>query len=190
MTWYDHETGSIWTQPWGRALTGEMKGTQLQIVPFSLVPWKTWRAEHPDTLALKTEGVSFSRPEQARNGFVAGVAIGEAARAYPYLDLADAVVVEDVLGGVPLVIHTNPNTKSIHMYISRLSDGTLLSFVGDAETLTDLETGSMWDPVRGLAVEGELAGQALRQIPYISAFDWAWFDFYPHSDLYVASDGE
>lgn len=182
MTWYDHETGSIWTQPWGRALVGPLKGTQLRLLPFSLVPWGTWKQEHPGTLALISR--SAASRQTAQDNFVAGVTIGEWARAYPYTTLEDAVIVEDDLGEIPLVIHTNPETRSIHIFIAQLPDGSLLTFEGNAERMIDDQTGSIWDPARGLAVEGELTGQALREIPYVTSFDWAWRDFYPHTDFF------
>lgn len=181
MTWFDHETGSIWSQPWGQALEGELKGIQLQIIPYSLVPWSTWLQEHPDTLALipdEAYGQQFTS-----DNFVAGVSIGNVARAYPYRTIAEAIVVNDNLGEIPLVIHTNPETRSIHIFVRQLSDGTLLTFEGDADTMVDSLTNSTWDAL-GLAIEGELRGQALREIPYVSSFDWAWLDFYPHSDFY------
>ena len=186
MTWYDHETSSIWSQPWGRALVGPLKGTQLQVLPFSLVPYGTWLAEHPGTLVLFTGG-GFGRygRQSPRDDFVAGVAIGDAARAYPFDVLREQPVINDVLDGIPLVVHTNPETRSIHIFVRQLSDGTLLTFSGDGEQMVDDQTGSVWDPARGLAIEGELTGQGLREIPYVSAFDWAWEDFYPESDFYV-----
>jgi uncharacterized protein DUF3179 len=182
MTWFDHETGSIWTQPWGQALEGELKGTQLQIIPVSLVPWSTWLQEHPDTLALtsnETYGQQFTS-----DNFVAGVAIGDAARAYPYPTIAEAIIVNDTLGEIPLVIHTNPETRSIRVFVRQLSDGTLLTFEGNADVLVDSLTNSTWDAETGLAMEGELRGEALREIPYTSSFDWAWLDFYPNTDFY------
>jgi len=186
MTWYDHETNSIWSQPWGRALVGPLKGTQLRVLPFSLVPYGTWLAEHPDTLVLFTGG-GFGRygRQSPRDDFVAGVAIGDVARAYPFDVLREQPVINDVLNGIPLVVHTNPETRSIHIFVRQLSDGTLLTFGGDGERMVDDQTGSIWDPVRGLATEGELIGQGLREIPYVSAFDWAWQDFYPESDFYA-----
>ncbi|KAA3656338.1 MAG: DUF3179 domain-containing protein [Chloroflexi bacterium] len=33
MTWYDHDTSSIWSQPWGRAIQGEQKGVELRLAP-------------------------------------------------------------------------------------------------------------------------------------------------------------
>ena len=46
------------------------------------------------------------------------------------------------------------------------------------------ETGSTWDPGIGHAVEGELRGEVLKQVPYATAFDWAWADFYPDTAVY------
>lgn len=184
MTWYDHETESIWTQPWGRALQGSLRGTQLQLIPFSLAPWATWLKEHPDTLALHTEG-HYSRLTESDN-FVAGVAIGDFVRAYPYLVISQLIVINDTLGDIPLLVYTNPETRSIHIFVRQLSDGTHLTFeAGDTlNMVTDTLTGSAWDMTSGRAIEGELRREALREIPYISSFDWAWIDFYPNTDFY------
>lgn len=183
MTWFDHKTGSIWTQPWGRALAGELKGTQLQILPFSLTPWKSWLEEHPDTLVLIQRG-EFYGSQMPSDNFVAGVSIGDLARAYPYPRIAEEIIVNDTLGEIPLLIHTNPETRSIHVFIRQLEDGTTLTFSGDAETLIDDQTGSRWDPRDGLSLEGPLAGQGLREIPYISSFKADWRVFYRHTDFY------
>lgn len=184
MTWYDHTTGSVWTQPWGRALTGPLKGTQLKLLPFSLVPWRTWLAEHPDTLVLRPERNFSYGDSSPTDNFVIGVAIGDQARAYPYHELSSAIVVNDDLNGIPLVIHTNPETRSIHVLLRQLNDGTLLEFTGSATTLTDSQTGSTWDPVRGVATDGPLTGEGLREIPWITSYSGAWEDFYPDTDFY------
>ncbi len=36
LTWYDHETRSTWSQPWGRSIVGPLKGLQLHLLPFEL----------------------------------------------------------------------------------------------------------------------------------------------------------
>ena len=182
MTWYDHETESIWSQPWGRALTGPLKGTQLKLLPYNLVPWGSWKANHPNTLALVVD--EYARRVTPRDNFVLGVAIGDVARAYYYEDTADQIIINDVLNGIPIVVHTNPKTRVSHIFIRQLSDGTILNFTGDAETMTDDVTNSIWTPVRGLATDGELVGTGIREIPYISSYDWAWIDFYPHTNFW------
>ena len=50
--------------------------------------------------------------------------------------------------------------------------------------LVDQETGSLWDITRGLTIDGELEGQLLLPIPGLTAFERAWFDFYPDSEVY------
>ena len=40
MTWWDQETRSIWSQPWGKAIEGPLKGTLLEMVPAGMMPWK------------------------------------------------------------------------------------------------------------------------------------------------------
>jgi hypothetical protein len=42
MTWWDHESESVWSQPWGRAIAGPLKGIELELLPSELVPWETW----------------------------------------------------------------------------------------------------------------------------------------------------
>ena len=53
------------------------------------------------------------------------------------------------------------------------------------DTLIDLETGSAWDVIRGLAISGSMEGTSLRAVPSLSSFDWAWEDFYPDSAFYT-----
>lgn len=187
MTWYDHTTFSVWSQPWGRALTGELQGTQLQLLPFSLVPWSTWQADHPDTLALRVSG-RFYPTQIGNDNFGIGVAIGDDVVIYPYEIASDAIVINDRLGNIPLLVHVNPETRNIHVFVRQLSDGTELTFTGDAETLRDDRTDSVWDATRGLATEGELLSESIREIPYVSSFIDSWFDFYPASILYTEGD--
>ena len=42
MTWFDHETDSIWSQPVGLAFEGPLRGTQLKLLPFQLTTWSNW----------------------------------------------------------------------------------------------------------------------------------------------------
>jgi len=38
MTWWDHTTGSVWSQVWGQSISGPLKGTTLELIPASIVP--------------------------------------------------------------------------------------------------------------------------------------------------------
>ena len=39
MTWWDHKTASVWSQPWGMVILGDLKGTQLTQIPYEFTTW-------------------------------------------------------------------------------------------------------------------------------------------------------
>jgi hypothetical protein len=185
MTWWDHKTGSIWSQPWGRALAGDMVGTELELLPSQLVPWKTWREAYPDTLALQVSDLRFRR-ERLYPGYVIGVTLEGSSTAFPYELAGETGVINDAVGPYPVVVHVNPEKQSAHVYVRQLDD-RVLNFVQEDGAVRDLETGSTWKMETGRAVDGPLQGQALRSVPYIPSFESAWRDFYPDSRWYDGS---
>ncbi len=50
--------------------------------------------------------------------------------------------------------------------------------------MVDEEKGRNWEVDRGLALYLELQGEVLQKVPYMTAFDWAWEDFYPHTEFF------
>lgn len=183
MTWWDHETGSIWSQPIGTALIGPLRGASLTLLPSALVPWATWMAEHPTTLVLADRGFLIIHTERPHDNFVIGIALGPYAKAYRYRDAARARLIHDVIGPHPVLVYVDPATRRIQTLLRTTGDRTL-TFVLHGRRLVDDQTGSTWDPIRGVAIAGPRRGEALRIIPHTSAFDWAWRDFYPASTTY------
>jgi hypothetical protein len=49
---YDRESGSLWSQLGGRAISGRYRGTRLRPVPLAQVTWDAWLKMHHDTLVL------------------------------------------------------------------------------------------------------------------------------------------
>jgi hypothetical protein len=182
MTWWDHTTESIWSQPWGRAIRGELKGVELFLLPSQLTTWSAWKSEHPQTLVMNS---GYSRlsvfREQFDPDFVVGLLLAGEAKAFYYGDVAAAGVVNDFVGDVPVMVWAADN--NFHAYVRQVDDRLLTFRVQDGE-LIDEETGSTWDVTRGLATDGPLAGQGLQSVPSSSAYDWAWLDFYPDSAFY------
>ena len=83
MTWWDHDTGSIWSQPLGKAIAGPHKGQTIELLPSTLTQWSSWRELHPDTLGLDAEN--------GRSGFdlermAIVVEFGPEAVAYPVVE--------------------------------------------------------------------------------------------------------
>lgn len=163
MTWYDHEAGSVWSQPTGSGLIGTHQGIRLDMIPVEVVPWATWLDEHPDTKVLDVGNYARggSQPIRVSRGHLR-------CRSRPRGR------------GQGVSLRTG---RSVHIFARQVQDRTLFFEWVDGQ-IRDLDTGSLWDPSSGLASEGELRGQLLKELPYSTAFDWAWEDFYPHTEVY------
>ena len=195
MTWWDHETDSLWSQPIGQALSGPLAGTRLDMIAAGVLPWGTWKEEHPGTVALlepkfqeiRAKGPipndDFGRAKLMPN-LVIGVSLGKEAKAYPFALAAEQIVINDLIGDVPVLVIANEGGKAVHIFEHKAGGGTL-NFELTGGHLTDRETGSVWDRARGFAERGPLKGSRLLEIPYSTAKEWAWRDFYPHSELYL-----
>jgi hypothetical protein len=187
MTWYDHTTGSVWSQVWGRAIDGPLKGSELELIPSQTVPWSTWKAQHPNTL-LMTNGLKRFHLYKERffDDYIIGIEVGGVAKGYPFVLVARQGVVNDMLGDIPLVVIVDGESGAVSSYV-RTADGQVLTFFREGDALIDHETGSYWNSINGLATSGSLAGQALRPIPYVPAYDEAWYDFFPHTEMYSST---
>ena len=182
MTWWDHKTVSVWSQPWGRAIAGSLKGTELELIPSQLLPWQAWREAHPETWALKVDDFPY-RPEQFSRGYVIGVSLGDSATAFPYDLAAQVRIINDTVGPYPVVVFVNAEMRAVLVYLRKV-DERVLTLVERDGLVQDQETGSTWQLDRGVAVDGPLKGQVLRTVPYVPAFPGAWRDFYPNSRWY------
>jgi len=118
MTWWDHSTESNWSQPWGLAIGGPLAGQRLNALPMSLVLWEDWVKEQPNTQVM----VVPTLVPQPGYGFFDGVALGDHARSYNFTVLRDEIVVNDAVGPYPLVLHTNPETRKVSVYVRQVGE--------------------------------------------------------------------
>ena len=91
MTWYDHATGSVWSQPLGAAIAGPQVGRRLALLPAQFTTWGQWRAAYPHTLLLADGGIP-APPYQGRrpgDGHIVGVVVGGVAVSWPYRAVAE-----------------------------------------------------------------------------------------------------
>lgn len=204
LVMYDRQTGSLWSQLLGEAVEGPLKGTKLEFLPAWQTTWQDWKSRYPQTLALQ-KGYSggFDPYERYFNSSDAGV-IGEAvedrrlyvkefvigveqngeAVAYPYSVLNDQPVVNDRVGGVPVLVVFDAETGS-GVVFKRELDGQTLTFQSvDGLDLRDAETGSTWVGLSGAAQSGPLAGKLLERLKSTRSFWFGWKDFYPATSVY------
>jgi hypothetical protein len=100
---------------------------------------------------------------------VLGVEIGGESHAFPVRTLEYHQVVNDEIGGVPLVVTYDPLAGTPRVYRRKLGDRTLHFGVSgllynDNFLLYDRETESLWSQFTGEAIAGELAGRRLTPV--------------------------
>jgi hypothetical protein len=103
------------------------------------------------------------------------------AKAYEFDDVLEEGVINDEFANFPIMIWAE--SDRFHAYL-RIVDDRILTFRWEGNKLLDNETDTAWNVALGLALEGPLKGEGLQPIPSSTAFDWAWFDFYPESEFY------
>ena len=219
---YDRQTETWWQQATGEAIAGEFTGRQLTFVPASMISWADFKATYPDGKVLSRE-TGYSR-DYGRNPYtgyddvnrspflyrgpetpgtlppmarVVTVDLNGEAVGYPYDVLQEVRVVNDTIGGVPIVVLWAPGTASAldagsvaggddvgaATTFSRELDGQTLTFVFDGDRILDEQTGSEWD-VLGQAVSGSLAGSQLTPVVSINHFWFSWAAFRPETRVY------
>jgi hypothetical protein len=176
MTWWDHDTGSVWSQPIGEAILGPRKGERLELLPSTLSTWQGWRSAHPETLALDVNGF--------RSGFdlddMAVVAdLGTETVAYSIPALRDVGVVNDVIAGTEVAVVIDPDDPGRWAVFSRQLDSDVVELEMSAEGLVDIATGTVFDPFLGVGRSGPLADQVLDKLPAFTSFPADYRTFFP-----------
>jgi hypothetical protein len=121
---YDVETGSLWSQPMGRAGCGPLRERELAPLTSSLTTWASWRAEHPDTTVLigpaarrfqRSSFYVWDPKATLKLGIV--VRVGAAAKLYPAARAENeiALFVDDV-AGEPVVVVFSPERQLLAAY--------------------------------------------------------------------------
>lgn len=231
FTFVDRETGTRWQQETGEAFEGPHKGKRLEIQPFLITTWKAWRERHPATLAMapvpgleelyanmwrEILGRTPDRPGPPSDRTfrpvdprlpayepIVGLEAGGARRAYPRALLVKEQVVDDRLGGEPVLLVHIASSDTVTVF-SRNLGGRTLTFEMRARSgptplsrassrlaeasredgdLVDVETGSHWD-LYGTCHDGELRGSQLKALTGMPQFWWGWAAF-GDTDVYA-----
>lgn len=177
MTWYDHETGSVWSQPLGQAILGPLAGTRLELLPSTLTTWGDWTDEHPGSLALEAPG-GFSGFHLDAMAVV--VELGDHSVAHPVPDLRTAGVANSSVGDVPVAVHLAADTDNWVVLSRHLDDRVVelaIDGTGDDPVLVEVGGEGRWDPATGLGLDG--TDQALDRLPGFTSFPRDYTTFFP-----------
>ncbi|MCW8943639.1 MAG: DUF3179 domain-containing protein [Sedimenticola sp.] len=137
---YDRKTESLWSQLLSRAVTGEMNGTRLKVLPLMVTTWEEWKQLYPATVVLSrdtghfrdydrdpyagyetSEGIYFpvskKDPRYHPKEQIIGLEVNGAFKAYPVAELSlKGGKITDEFAGKKLVIDYNPVSQSVRFF--------------------------------------------------------------------------
>lgn len=167
---YDRQTNSLWSQIRRQAISGELKGEKLKMLPVEHVTWDEWRQRFPETMVLSfdtghrrdyettpytgyadSDSIYFPVANEDKRyhpkEIVLGVEISGQYKAYPFSELVKTTSpIVDVVNGKEIHIHFNAEDRS-----------------------------------------GRVVTRSGKFYPVLSAFWFAWIAFHPDTDLFQVS---
>ncbi len=201
---YDRLTDSYWSQALGTAVTGELTGYDLTLVPFDVITWNDWKTIYPDTLVLTTDtghirsyatdpyGNYYTEPNiifpvdhrddrMHPKEIIIGFNQDNIYKAYKQNDIESSVVINDFIGDAPLLLVSlfSQNSRAF----DRNVDGEILDFQYVDGKIIDVQTNSEWN-YSGLSVSGIYDGRQLDRIPIEPGFWFEWVAFHPNTLVY------
>jgi hypothetical protein len=201
----DEQTNSIWQQSTGEAIFGPLKGQQLRLVRSDELSFALWKSEQPDGQVLKSDPlfaaeydpkdwekhvartptvVDTTKSGIGPHELMLGVVVAGASKAYPIEAILGTKLIQDRVGGQPLLVVVGPDQASIRVFEGRLENEALTFARGAADQgMRDVETGSVWN-FQGCAVEGKLAGRCLTGVDSHKDYWFDWMNHHPESAVF------
>ncbi len=221
LVMYDRQSETWWQQFTGAGIVGRHAGVALRKLESQIVAFEDFGAAWPEGRVL-SRATGFERP-YGRNPYagyddvdqspfllttvpddrlppmerVLSVSAGGVHRVYPFGVLRRTPLINDQVGGEPVVVLSRQGTLSVldqpeikasrripsaNAYSRRLG-GKVLAFEVRDGRMVDRATGSQWD-VLGRAVAGPLKGERLTPAVGGVHFAFAWLAFNPDTEIY------
>jgi len=198
----DEATKTWWYQANGKAAVGQLKGRQLQEIPYEQSTLAAWVSKHPGTLILQPDhhyindynelknydrlqavdkdSTLKNKDSLTRKSWVLGVVINGQAKAYNWRKLLKKRVLNDDFNKTNLLLTIEKDSLTYHSFNTSVN-GKILNFNLDKSgQLTDLETASLWD-WDGLSTSGALKGTRLSKVQPYQEYWHSWKYFHPNT---------
>jgi hypothetical protein len=205
----DATTGSWWRQATGEAITGPRKGMGLADIPSEQMTLAEWLTLHPRSLVMQPDP---GLRDQYANGFdyetgrsrstltgtdagswgekswVVGITVNNRSRAYDWNRLRRERVVNDELGGTPIVLVLAPDNASFVAF-ERPDARTRFALSGNLLTTADRTYDRTYDlggrpTMADAPTHVSAAGDRLKPVFASQEFWHSWRTFHPGTDTY------
>lgn len=198
----DETTKTWWYQATGKAAVGQLKGSQLQEIPYEQSTLTAWISKHPGSLILQPDhhylndyndlknydrlqavdkdSTLKNKDSLMRKSWVVGLVINGQAKAYDWRRLFKKRFLNDSLKQTNLLLTLEKDSLTYHSFNTAVN-GRILHFKLDKlGRLTDVETASLWD-WDGLATAGALKGSRLSKVQSYQEYWHSWKYFHPNT---------
>jgi hypothetical protein len=226
---YDRQTRSLWNQLTGEPVLGELADddVHLEILPIVLTTWADWLDQHPDTLVLDRE-TGYYNPDMYIPGifygdyfsgsdtmfpvwqrsdllpdkeFIYALHLNGEPKAYQIEALVNDGVLNDTLGGEPIVLVANRGSVSVEGWHRFQGDvvydagGEVRAFnrgdetfiaSDDPDVILDSD-GNQWRVTEDALIGPE--GQSAERVNGHLAYWFGWYAFFPNTLLYSTTSG-
>ena len=202
----DEETGSFWQQIDGRAISGPLRGSTLELASTDEVSLSVFRSEWPQGSVLAPEPsfakqyakkdwevrmaktptvLSFPQTSLPDRELMLGITLGNTARAYPVWRVLEERVVQDRVRETPVVLLVGPDGTSVRAFVSRIHGQEAQFFRSQQKgwSVTDSAGGSTWD-FRGCAVSGPAQDTCLEPVGVLKDYWFDWRNYHPDTTVY------
>ena len=190
----DGTTGSWWRQANGEALVGPRKGAVLPELPSQQMMLRQWLRLHPASLVMQADTVfsdKYSKDFKYENGssrkaltgtdslswrdksWVVGLTVGRASKAYDWNRLRRERIVNDTLGGKPIVLVLAADRTSFFAFERP-----------DPATRFGIRRDSLLAPGHAYDLNGQGVMGSLKKVPASQEFWHSWRTFHPGTRRY------
>ena len=190
----DSTTGSWWRQANGEAIAGPAKGKVLKEIPSVQVKLGEWLALHPTSLVMQADsslsdeyskGFDYETGKSRKTltgtdtvswrdkAWVVGITLNRESRAYDWNRLKRENVINDILGGSPIVLALARDRTSFFAFRRP-----------DAATKFSVRNDSLISGSAAYAFDGRGATGALEPLPASQEFWHSWRTFQPATSTY------
>ena len=204
---YDEDTLSLWSNMTGEPVAGPLAGQSvaLPVLPMTVTRWGDWKRAHPETTVASLQtgfardyspGAAYRKyfespetmfPVWKRDGalepkeWVYGLRHGALARAYALTVLFEERVVNDAVGSLPVVLVSDPASRSVRAY----ARGQRVFAEGPAPgELVEPSTGGIYRIEEAALRPREGDAAILPRQPGHLAYWFGWYAFHPQTSLY------
>lgn len=195
----DRQTDTLWSQLTGEPVNGSLAGSgvKLQRLPVVISSWRNWQAIHPDTRVLSLEmsdtqstpseplAVTQRSPLLPEKAWVYTLLVNGTPKAYSLERLNQELVVNDELGGLPVVLVAAPGAEGQGRAVRAYERGDHTfrpgrvflgsPFVADQE-------GRSWQAGEEALTTAD--GRKLPRLPGHLAYWFGWYASYPETKVY------